>query len=356
MIARLGGDEFAIIHSRSEGWESAGALARRIIEVLGPAFTIEGQQVLIGASIGIALAPNQGTEAEQLLRHADLALYRAKDSGRRTYRFFEPELALRLRERRKLEAGLRMALANNEFEIFYQPMINLSTARISGVEALLRWRAPREGLKLPGEFVPICEEVGLIVPLGNWILQQACMEIAELSDDLCVAVNLSSVQFKHPGIVATVSQALANANLDPSRLELEITESVLLLEREETLSALHQLRDIGVRISMDDFGTGYSSLSYLRRFPFDRIKLDRSFIQGVESDENCKAIVRAVASLGADLGIDTTAEGVETQSQLRALRDEGLTEVQGFLFSKPAPISGIRETLAKANQVLVEAA
>ncbi|MEJ8571169.1 putative bifunctional diguanylate cyclase/phosphodiesterase [Microbaculum marinum] len=356
MIARLGGDEFAILQSSCQGPESASILARRIIEVLSAAFTLDGQQVLVGASIGIALAPDHGEVAEQLLKHADLALYRAKDAGRRAYRFFETEMESRLRNRRELEVDLRQAMVTGEFEIFYQPIVSLATGHISGVEALLRWRHPREGLKLPGSFVPLCEEIGLIVPLGDWVVRQACRDVAWLSDHLGIAINLSSVQFKQHGIVSTVTQALSHANLDPARLELEITESVLLLESEETLDALHQLRDIGVRISMDDFGTGYSSLSYLRRFPFDRIKIDRSFIQGVEAQADCRAIIRAVSSLGTDLGIDTTAEGVETKEQLRALIDEGVTEVQGFLFSRPVPLDEIRTLLVNSGDMVGAAA
>ena len=355
-VARLGGDEFAILLSGPDVPESASALARRIIEVLSAAFTIDGQQVVVGASIGIALAPEHGEEPDQLLKHADLALYRAKDEGRRSFRFFEEEMESRLKARRALEVDLRQALIAGEFEVFYQPIVSLGSGHINGLEALLRWRHPRDGLQLPNSFVPMCEEIGLIVPLGDWVLRQACREVAELSDDLSVAVNLSPAQFRTDSVVSSVTQALAQAKLDPSRLELEITESVLLLESEETLDALHRLRDIGVRISMDDFGTGYSSLSYLRRFPFDRIKIDRSFTADVETKSDCRAIIRAVASLASDLGINTTAEGVETEDQLRALLGEDLTEVQGFLFGRPVPLAEIRKVLSKAEKAIGAAA
>ncbi len=354
-ISRLGGDEFAILQPGPNAPERAATLARRIIEVLGAAFTIEGQQVVVGASIGIALAPHDGAEPDQLLKNADLALYRAKDDGRRTYRFFETQMDINQQSRRALEMDLRQALITGEFELFYQPIVSFASGRISGLEALIRWRHPVRGLLAPGEFVSLCEEIGLIVPIGDWVLRTACLQAAQLSEDIRIAVNLSPVQFKNPGLVSSVLQALYRARLDPGRLELEITESVLLLESEDTLAALHQLRDQGVRISMDDFGTGYSSLSYLRRFPFDRIKIDRSFIADLEKKSDCLAIIRAVSSLGKDLGIDTTAEGVETETQLKVLMMEGLTEVQGFLFSPPLPFDEIRELLAKAEKTVFAA-
>jgi diguanylate cyclase (GGDEF)-like protein/PAS domain S-box-containing protein len=355
-VARLGGDEFAIIQNGPIAPERASALARRIIEVLSAAFTIEGKQLVVGASIGIARAPDDGDEPDRLLKNADLALYRAKDLGRRDYCFFEPEMDARLQERRALEIDLRQALVTGEFELHYQPIVSLASGKISGLEALLRWRHPERGLQQPTSFIPLCEEIGLIVPLGDWVLRQACQEVARLSRDLTIAVNLSPVQFKHPGLVSSVMQALAQAHLKPGLLEIEITESVLLLESEETLAALHQLRDLGVRICMDDFGTGYSSLSYLRRFPFDRIKIDRSFIADLEITHDCQAIIRAVASLGADLGIDTTAEGVETETQLETLRAEGLTEVQGYLFSRPAPLCEIVALIDQIEKTAAAAA
>lgn len=351
IISRLGGDEFAILQFGTNDPERTSTLARRIIEVLSAAFTIDGNQVVVGASIGIALAPRDGIEPDQLLKNADLALYRAKDDGRRTYRFFEKEMDSHQQARRALEIDLRQALATGEFELFYQPIVSLASGRISGLEALLRWRHPERGLQAPGDFVPLCEEIGLIVPLGDWVLRTACREVAQLSDRLTVSVNLSPVQFKNAGIVSSVMQALSQARLDPGRLELEITESVMLLESEDTLAALHQLRDFGVRISMDDFGTGYSSLSYLRRFPFDRIKIDRSFIADLEKKSDCRAIVGAIASLGADLGIDTTAEGVESARQLKMLLAVRLTAVQGYLFSPPVPYGELVELITRAEKV-----
>jgi predicted signal transduction protein with EAL and GGDEF domain len=354
-VSRLGGDEFAILQPGADAPERSATLARRIIEVLNAAFTIEGHQVVVGTSIGIALAPEDGAEPDQLLKNADLALYRAKDDGRRTYRFFETEMDTRQQSRRMLEMDLRQALVAGEFELFYQPIVSLANGHITGLEALLRWRHPERGLLGPGEFISLCEEIGLIVPLGDWVLRTACREVAQLSDEITVAVNLSPVQFKSPGVVSSVMQALSQARLDPGRLELEITESVLLLESEDTLAALHQLRDLGVHVSMDDFGTGYSSLSYLRRFPFDRIKIDRSFVADLERKSDCLAIIRAVASLGKDLGIRTTGEGVETETQLKALLQEGLTEVQGFLFSPPVPFDEVRDILAKAEKAVFAA-
>ncbi len=354
-IARLGGDEFAVIQVVPGSMEGAAALARRIIEVLNAAFTIDGQQVVIGASIGIAMAA-PGVEADRLLRCADLALYRAKRDGGRTFRFYEPEMKTDFNARRALEIGLRQALVAGEFELFYQPIVSLVSGKISGLEALLRWRHPTDGLLPPSKFVPVCEEIGLIGPLGEWVLRQACREVSELSDELTVAVNLSPLQFKDESIVTAVTQALSQANLDPRRLELEITESVLLLESTETIGALHRLRGIGVHISMDDFGTGYSSLSYLRRFPFDRLKIDQSFIADVATQTDARAIIGAIAGLGAKLGIETIAEGVETEAQLKALLSEGVTEVQGFLFSEPVPATRLKDVLSEAEKMAFIAA
>ena len=366
-IARLGGDEFAIVQVVPGSIDGAAALARRIIEVLNAAFTIDGQQVMIGASIGIAMAtPGAGAGAEagrgadagadQLLRYADLALYRAKRDGGRSFRFYEPEMKTDFNTRRALELDLRQALIAGEFELFYQPIVSLVSGKISGLEALLRWRHPVDGLLPPSKFVPVCEEIGLIGPLGEWVLRQACREVSDLSDKLTVAVNLSPLQFKDEDIVTAVTQALSYANLDPRRLELEITESVLLLESAETINALHRLRGIGVHISMDDFGTGYSSLSYLRRFPFDRLKIDQSFIADVATHQDARAIIGAIAGLGAKLGIETIAEGVETEAQLKALLSEGVTEVQGFLFSEPAPAERLKDVLSDAEKMAFIAA
>jgi diguanylate cyclase (GGDEF)-like protein/PAS domain S-box-containing protein len=353
MVARLGGDEFAVIQTAIDGPNDAGGLASRLIKAVSAVYDIQGHEVVVGASIGIALAPGDGDAAEALLRNADMALYRAKAEGRGTSHFFEPEMDRKIQARRVLELDLRKAFANGEFELFYQPLINLATNDVSAFEALLRWRHPERGMVSPAEFIPLAEEIGLIVPLGEWVLRQACSQAATWPGDLKVAVNLSPAQFRSRGVVQAVMSALAHSRLPPQRLELEITESVLLGETDANLATLHRLRELGARISMDDFGTGYSSLSYLRSFPFDKIKIDRSFVRELVERPDCVAIIRAVAGLGASLGIATTAEGVETQEQLDRLRIEGCTEVQGFLFSPPRPASEIAclMPVAKARNV-----
>jgi diguanylate cyclase (GGDEF)-like protein len=336
-VARLGGDEFAVLQVGATQPAEATALAQRIVEALGQRLDIAGHQLVSGASVGIAVSPNDGTDPEQLLKNADLALYRAKQDGRNGFRFFEPEMDAKMRLRRSLEADLRKALTQGEFELFYQPVINLRKNEISGLEALLRWRHPERGMISPAEFIPLAEEIGLIIPLGEWVLRKACAEAARWSSAVTVAVNLSAVQFKSKNLVATVVSALAASRLPPTRLELEITETVLMQDNEATIDVLHQFRDLGVRISMDDFGTGYSSLSYLRRFPFDKIKIDQSFVRDLALSGDSLSIVRAVTGLGSSLGRVTTAEGVETPEQLRVLRAEGCTEVQGYVFSPPRP-------------------
>ena len=346
LVARLGGDEFAVIQMNIEHPGEASDLAAKLIAALGANYDIQCHEVVIGASIGIALAPGDGEVADVLLRNADMALYRAKSEGRGTSHFFEAEMDRRIQARRILELDLRKAFANGEFDIHYQPLVNLHADRISGFEALLRWHHPERGMVLPGEFIPLAEEIGLIGPLGEWVLRRACTEAARWPGDLKIAVNLSPAQFRTRGVVQAVLSALAYSGLAPHRLELEITESVLLGETEANLAILHQLREIGARISMDDFGTGYSSLSYLRSFPFDKIKIDRSFVRDLADRPDCMAIIRAVAGLGASLGISTTAEGVETREQLERLRAEGCTEAQGFLFSPPRPATEITALLA----------
>jgi diguanylate cyclase (GGDEF)-like protein/PAS domain S-box-containing protein len=345
-IARLGGDEFAVIQRDITHPREANDLAARLIAALSANYDIQHHEVVIGASIGIALAPSDGKAADILLRNADMALYRAKADGRGTSHFFEAEMDRRIQARRVLELDLRKAFANNEFDLHYQPLVNLHTDRISGFEALLRWHHPERGMVLPGEFIAVAEEIGLIGPLGEWVLRRACTEAARWPGEIKIAVNLSPAQFRTRGVVQAVLSALAYSGLPPHRLELEITESVLLGETEANLAILHQLREIGARISMDDFGTGYSSLSYLRSFPFDKIKIDRSFVRDLEKHPDCMAIIRAVAGLGASLGISTTAEGVETREQLERLRAEGCTEAQGFLFSAPRPAADVMALLA----------
>jgi diguanylate cyclase (GGDEF)-like protein/PAS domain S-box-containing protein len=349
MVARLGGDEFAVVQFPLNGPHEASTLATTLIEVVSKPYEVHGHEFVVGASIGIALAPDDGEEADVLLRNADMALYRAKAEGRGTAHFFEPEMDRRIQARRMLELDLRKAFANGEFELYYQPLVNLDTDTVSGFEALLRWRHAERGMIAPAEFIPLAEEIGLIVPLGEWVLRKACSEAMRWPRELKVAVNLSPAQFRSRGVVKAVLTALAYSRLPPERLELEITESVLLGETEVNLATLHQLREIGVRISMDDFGTGYSSLSYLRCFPFDKIKIDRSFVSELAERPDCVAIIRAVAGLGMSLGIATTAEGIETREQLERVRAEGCTEVQGYLFSPPRPASELGQFMTAAS-------
>jgi predicted signal transduction protein with EAL and GGDEF domain len=345
-VARLGGDEFAIIQSAANQPVSATAMANRIIKELALPFDLDGHEAIIGASIGISVAPDDGDDADGLLKKADMALYRSKEDGRGVYSFFEAEMDVRMQHRRALELDLRKALALNQFEVHYQPLINLESNEISGFEALVRWRHPERGMVQPNDFIPLAEETGLIVPIGNWVLNQACRDAIKWPKNVKIAVNLSPVQFTKT-LVLDVISALSKSGLAPNRLELEITETVLMQDTDSTVATLNQLRDLGVRIAMDDFGTGYSSLGYLRKFPFDKIKIDRSFINDMDDKADSIAIVRAVTGLGVTLGIATTAEGVETVEQLRQLRLEGCTEAQGFLISKPRPASELAELLSQ---------
>jgi len=347
LVARMGGDEFTLLQTAA-AQPDATALASRIIDALGAPYDIDGQQVTAGVSIGIAVAPIDGSDADQLLKNADLALYRAKSEGRGTYRFFEPEMNEQAQRRRKLELDLRKALAGGQFEVHYQPVFDLNRNEVTGFEALLRWFHAERGKVAPSEFIPLAEETGLIVPIGEWVLRKACIDAAPWPDHVGIAVNLSPVQFKSPTLVQTVMNAMAASGLAARRLELEITETVLLQDSEATLSTLHQLRALGVHIVMDDFGTGYSSLSYLQSFPFDKIKVDRRFVSGLDRSANSLAILRAVASLGNSLGISTTAEGVETEEQFARVRAEGFTETQGFLISPPVPIQEVARLLKLA--------
>ena len=348
-ISRLGGDEFAIVQVGRELQAShVSSLASRLVEAIGAPYQIDGHQVVVGASIGISLSPEDGTDPDQLLKNADMALYRAKADGRGTYRFFEAAMDARAQARRLMELDLRAALVRGEFEVYYQPIHDLKANQIIALEALVRWNHPVRGQIPPLKFIPLAEETGLIVPIGDWVLRKACADAAGWSQqNVRVAVNLSPVEFKSRNLVASVVAALSASGLAANRLELEITESVLLQDSEATLATLHKLRDFGVRISMDDFGTGYSSLSYLRSFPFDKLKIDRSFVHELASRDDSMAIVRAVAGLGKSLGISTTAEGVETNEQLALLRLEGCTEVQGYLFSPPRPAAEIEELLSR---------
>jgi diguanylate cyclase (GGDEF)-like protein/PAS domain S-box-containing protein len=346
LAARLGGDEFAIVLASDVSPNEASDFADRLIGVLSASYDIDGVEAVVGASIGIALSPGDGATSEELMRNADMALYRAKSDGGGVHRFFEREMDRQAQKRRDMERDLRRAFANGEFELHYQPLVDIAADRISGFESLLRWCNPEKGMISPAEFIPVAEDIGLIVALGEWVLRQACTEAMNWPADVKIAVNLSPVQFRSRNLVQAVISALAHSGLSPQRLELEITESVFLAETEANLAILHQLRELGVSISMDDFGTGYSSLSYLRSFPFDKIKIDRSFVKDLAQRSDCVAIVRAISGLGRSLNITTTAEGVETVDQLDWLRAEGCNEVQGFLFSAAKPAAEIEALLA----------
>jgi diguanylate cyclase (GGDEF)-like protein/PAS domain S-box-containing protein len=350
LVARLGGDEFAILQLAIDDQQDCAALAARIVDAVSMPYDLEGQEIVIGTSIGIAIASEGNLSPDQLLKQADLALYRAKSDGRGTFRFFEPEMDAELQARRSLETDLRKALVNREFELFFQPQINIRANEIKGYEALLRWRQPERGMISPADFIPVAEDIGLIAPLGDWVLEQACMVATAWPKGIKVAVNLSPVQFRNKTLVQSVSRALARSGLAPDRLELEVTESVLLQDNELTIATLHQLRRIGVRIAMDDFGTGYSSLSYLRSFPFDKIKIDQTFVRELSSRADCLAIVRSIAGLGASLGMATVAEGVETEDQFLQISAAGCTEVQGFYFGQPRPASELVHTLGIARR------
>jgi diguanylate cyclase (GGDEF)-like protein/PAS domain S-box-containing protein len=346
IVARLGGDEFAILQVPSEKPRDVIALAQRLIEVVGAPYDLDGHQVVVGASIGIAMAPNDSDVPDVLMKNADLALYRAKADGGGVYRFFEVAMDSRMQARRALELDLRKAVVNGEFELYYQPIIDVKTGMITSCEALIRWHHPERGVVAPLDFIPVAEETGLIVPIGEWVLRQACAEAARWPEHVTVAVNLSPAQFKSRHLVPTVISALATSGLPAARLELEITELVLLQDNEGAFAILHQLRHLGIKIAMDDFGTGYSSLGYLRSFPFDKIKIDQSFIRDLPHKLDSVAIIRAVVGLSSSLGITTIAEGVETKEQLISLTAEGCTEFQGFLYSRPQPATDMRRMLA----------
>ena len=348
LVSRNGGDEFTILQPRLGSPDEARQLAERLIVELSRPFKVHDQDAVVGASVGIAVAPQDGDSADLLMRHADMALYRAKADGRGAARFFEAEMDARLQARRSLERDLRLAFAKGDLELHYQPLLTAGDERITGFEALLRWPHAERGYVSPAEFIPVAEEIGLIGPITEWVLKTACAEAVGWPQDVKIAVNLSPAHFRKQNPAFAVSRALAESGLAPNRLEVEITESVLLNDSESNLAILHQIRALGVRIAMDDFGTGYSSLSYLRFFPFDKIKIDRSFVHELHSNAQCAAIVRAVTTLGASLGVVTTAEGVETVEQMESLRAEGCHELQGFLFSRPVPAEQARALLGLA--------
>jgi diguanylate cyclase (GGDEF)-like protein len=348
-LARFGGDEFAIIQSDTEKPETAATLAERIIAEVSKPYNIDGQEALLGASIGMATyTPDNPVDAKQLLKNADLALYNSKSDGRGTYHFFHEEMDTELRDRKKLEMDLRRALREEQFELHYQPQVDLTSQRIIGLEALIRWRHPERGNVSPPEFLPVAESSGLIRPISEWVLFTACREAVKWAP-LRIAVNLSPSQFQQRDFVAIVERALAQSGLPANRLELEITEVVLITDTTRTLGVLNALRQLGIHIAMDDFGTGYSSLGYLRRFPFDKIKIDRSFISDLDNDGDAQAIVRAIIGLSRALSIHINAEGVETLEQAQALLKEGCEEVQGYLYGKPMPPKDINELLIRSG-------
>jgi diguanylate cyclase (GGDEF)-like protein/PAS domain S-box-containing protein len=344
-VARMGGDEFAIVQVAITQPADATTLAHRIIEVVSKPYDIEGQRIDIGASIGIAMAPTDGDAPDDLLRNSDLALYRAKGDGRGTFCFFEPDMDAQMQARRALEYDLRRAVPAKEFELHYQPVIDLKSNQISSFEALVRWRHPSNGLVPPGLFIPLAEKLGVIIALGEWAIRDACVTASSWSRELSVAVNISPSQFRHAGLVQIVADALEHSGLPAHRLELDITEPVLMGDSEAALSVLHRLRALGVKLAMDDFGTGYASLSYLHSFAFDKVKIDRSFVRSVAADSGCLNVVRAVTAMAHSLGMSTTAEGVETLEQLEIVRTEACTEMQGFLFSPALPASEIDKIL-----------
>lgn len=345
MVARTGGDEFVVLQLGPCSPERAAGFAQHLIDCLTMPYQLRGYQVQIGTSIGIAFLNEQNMKAQNLIKNADIALYRAKESGKGVYRFYEESMGRRLQERRKVESDLRSALGKGEFELHYQPVLNAEHGHIESMEALIRWQHPDKGLIPPIQFLPIVDEIGLAVPLGEWVISQACHDAAKLSDNIRVSVNVSAAQFHRPGLANAVIDALRSSGLSAKRLEIEITETVLLENTDTTIATLQRLHELGVRIALDDFGTGYSSLSYLQKFSFDRLKIDRSFVRDSLTDSSSSAIIRSVIELGQNLGMKVTAEGVETDEQLVRVTDDGCTAIQGFLISKPLPIAELNKFL-----------
>ena len=351
-VARLGGDEFVVLQTVGDDRNAIDRLARSILETMAQPVVIDGTECMPSTSIGIAIAPQDGADSETLLRNADLALYRAKEAGRGTFAFFEESLNERAQQRRQLETDLRLAIERGEFELHYQPLFDLEQNRICSFEALLRWNHPTRGSVSPTEFIPVAEDTGLIVPIGAWVVREACSRAARWPNDVRVAVNASAVQFHRGALHETILVALAESRLAPVRLEIEITESIFLEGGETTLRLLHSLRSLGVRIALDDFGTGYSSLSYLQSFPFDKLKIDRSFIQNLLTRDGASAIVRAITELANALNIETTAEGVEETAQLEELRAHGCSSVQGFLFAEPMTAGDVDRLFVEHKDVI----
>ena len=351
-VARLGGDEFVVLQTVGDDRDAIDRLARDILASITQPIIIDGNEFAPSTSIGIAIAPQDGDNGGALLRSADLALYRAKEAGRGTYAFFEESLNERAQQRRQVEADLRLALERDEFELLYQPLFDLEHNRICSFEALLRWRHPKRGLVSPAEFIPVAEDTGLIVPLGAWVIREACSRAASWPEHVRVAVNVSAVQFHRGALNESILRALADSGLAPNRLEVEITESIFLEGGETTLRLLHALRSLGVRIALDDFGTGYSSLSYLQSFPFDKLKIDRSFIQNLLTREGAIAIVHAITELANTLGMETTAEGVEETAQLMELRAHGCSSVQGYLFAEPMAAGDVDKLFSEGSDAL----
>ena len=356
-LARLGGDEFAIIQAGEQNArEGAASLAERILEVIAQPFDLDGNVVTVGASIGIALAPEHAATGTELLKMADLALYAVKNAGRHGFRFFDAGMLMALQARHQTEEELRVAIERREFELHYQAMIDVRTSRQVGFEALVRWRHPTRGLVMPDDFIPLAEETGLIVPLGAWVLQQACMDATKWPAHIKVAVNLSPVQLSHPGLLDIVLCTLVESALPPERLELEITETALFKNDVDCVRLVRQLKRLGVSIALDDFGTGYSSLSYLTMIPFDKIKIDRSFTSNMTKRPECAAIVAAVLALGRSLKTETVTEGVETGQQLGIARDAGVSIAQGYFFGRPCPASDLVLDEAEVTELIVSAA
>ena len=335
VVARLGGDEFAVIQSEAQQPAAATALATRLVDLIGRAYAIDGHMLHIGASIGVAIAPNDGVEPDLLFKNADLALYRAKDAGRSCYRFFEPGMDDRMQARRSMEVDLRRALALKQLELVYQPQFDLASNAIIGFEALIRWHHPTRGIVMPADFIPFAEEIGVIGAIGEWVLRTACKQAASWPVPVSISVNLSPLQFRGGKLAETVIAALARSGLPAHRLELEITEGALLDSTDDVLNAVRQLRELGAVVSIDDFGTGYSSIGYLQKFPFDKVKIDQSFIRDIDADADKQAIFRAVTSLASTLRMKTVAEGVETEAELACIRAAECDQVQGYLTGRP---------------------